>query len=501
MLQSAFEAWKSRDYQQYFDLMERASKRVPANAGILLDLGRAYGMRYDYAAASRCFEKAVNVARPKTDVLAMAGLHCRDFGRFEMAGRYFERAVEQPGAPPDTLVKLAELYERLRRLEDASKLVDQALQAAPTSAFGLLVRARLDRQAGRLVEAESTLRSFLTKSDPETWSTRIRGWYELGANLDRQGRYDDAMAAFLEAKALLRRNAEPYNAGQQQFYAYLKKVEESLQAETFRRWFDSGPLLPPTRRLALLCGHPRSGTTLLEQVLDAHPDIVSAEETLVFRDDVYLYTNRGFPQNTPMLQILEAMSQSALQQSRENYFRCMEMFLSNPIGSRLLIDKNPSLTTLIPAAIRIFPEIKFLVALRDPRDVCLSCFMQPLPLNPASSAFLTLERAVEAYASLMGFWRTIAPRIANPHLEIRYEDLVESLESVSRSVLKFLGVPWDERALHFAEHAQQKLVRSPTYVDVTKPVFKSAVGRWRNYQKYLEPYLEKLDSFVKAFGY
>ena len=87
------------------------------------------------------------------------------------------------------------------------------------------------------------------------------------------------------------------------------------------------------------------------------------------------------------------------------------------------------------------------------------------------------------------------------YLEIRYEDMVEDLESVSRKTLDFLGVPWDAGVLNFDEHARQKPVRTPNYADVTRPVFKTAAGRWRNYQKYLEPYLEKLEPFVKAFGY
>ena len=95
----------------------------------------------------------------------------------------------------------------------------------------------------------------------------------------------------------------------------------------------------------------------------------------------------------------------------------------------------------------------------------------------------------------------MAPRMRNPHLEVRYEEMVQDLESVSRRVLEFLGVPWDSRVLRFDEHARQKLVRSPTYADVTKPIFKGAVGRWRNYQKYLEPWLPTLEPFVKAFGY
>ena len=101
----------------------------------------------------------------------------------------------------------------------------------------------------------------------------------------------------------------------------------------------------------------------------------------------------------------------------------------------------------------------------------------------------------------MGIWRTLKPLVKNPWLEVRYEDMVEDLESVARKTLDFLGVPWDARVLGFDEHARKKVVRSPTYADVTQPVYKRAVGRWRNYQKYLEPHLEKLEPFVKAFGY
>jgi len=351
-----------------------------------------------------------------------------------------------------------------------------------------------------LDDAERVLRPLLAQTDPNSWSTRIRGWYELGAIFDRQGRYDEAMAALLKGKELLRPSAAHYIASQQSVHAHLKDAARDISADVLQRWFDLGEALEPPRRLALLCGHPRSGTTLLEQVLDSHPDIVSAEETPIFFE-TYLALKDGFPDGTSMLSVLESASPGRLVESRESYFRCMDLFHNKAIGDRLLIDKNPSLTTLIPGVIRVFPETKFLVALRDPRDVCLSFFMQPLPLNLTSAAYLSLEGTVEEYTSLMGIWRAMAPRMRNPHLEVRYEDMVEDLEAVSRRTLQFLGVPWDERVLRFDEHARKKLVRSPTCADVIKPVFKGAVGRWRNYEKYLEPLQEKLEPFVKAFGY
>jgi hypothetical protein len=259
--------------------------------------------------------------------------------------------------------------------------------------------------------------------------------------------------------------------------------------------------LTPRRRMAVLCGHPRSGTTLLEQVLDAHPEVVTAEETHLLHDEAYLPLSRDFPTSASILQVLEAAPESRLKRAREDYFRFMELFLRKPLGNKLLIDKNPALNVLIPAVARIFPEASFLVAIRDPRDVCLSCFMQPLTINPVSSAYLTLEGTTKQYASVMGFWRAILPRLKNPWLEIRYEDVVEDLEKSSRKALDYLKLDWNEEVLQFHLHARSRQVRSPSYAEVTKPVFKTAVGRWRNYQKYLEPWLEKLVPFIKAYGY
>ena len=512
MVLTADALWKKREFQKSIEILERASQMDPANARILLDLGSTYGLQYDYAAAERCFEKAVRVALRKTEALAAAGERCCHFNQYEMAERFFQRVVEQKDALPRALVKLAEIQERLHRLDAANELVERALHLDANNPLALLAKARLDRQAGRLEEAEKTLRSFLSKPSPNMrtlgWyelseaDTHVRGWYELGGVLDRLGRYDEAMAAFLEAKALLRPKAGRLITAQQENYRRIQEMRTGLTAEMLQRWFNSGQVLQPPCRLALLGGHRRSGTTLLEQVLDSHPDIISAEETTIFRDDACAPFTRRMVTDIYKLAVMGITSDETLQESRKRYFQSIERFLGQPVGNRLLLDKNPSLTFLIPNLIRVFPEIKFLVALRDPRDVCLSCFIQPFrPLNDTTCAYLNLESTVKEYTMMMGLWRTIAPLMKNPFLEVRYEDMVTDLESVARRTLDFLGAPWDARVLAFDEHARKKVVLSPTFADVVKPVYKGAVGRWRNYRKYFEPHLEKLAPFAKAWGY
>lgn len=504
MLQTAAGHWQRHEYDRYFAAMEGARRMDPGNHAILVDVGAKRGARCEYDAAEECFERAVSLAANKSEALAIAGLHCRNFNRYEMAERYLERAAGERNATPDTLAKLAEMCERLRRSAEAETAVGRALEIAPDNALALLVRARLDRVVGRVEEGERVLRTLLARSDEDSWSTRVRGWYELGANLDRQSRYDEAMAAFMQAKSLITGNAKPFAASQRVIHRKLRDAVTEITDDVLRAWQRQSVEMAagePLRRFAVLGGHPRSGTTLLEQVLDSHPQVVSAEETSIFFE-TYIWLRRDLPNDLGMKPGLDRFTPAQLRAARRDYFARMDRFVGSVTADRLLIDKNPSLTALVPAVLRVAPEARFLIALRDPRDVCLSCFVQPLPLNPTSSMFLTIEGTAEEYASMMGFWRGMSDRLpTGAAIEVRYEDLVDDLASVSKRVLEFLNLPWDDRVMRFNEHARQKLVRSPTYAEVARPISRGAIGRWRHYQKYLEPALAALEPFVKAFGY
>jgi len=499
MIQAANACCLRGDFQQGAKFFEQASRIGPANWQLLVQSGRAYLFNQDYADAERCFEKVVRIAPHNTEALAAIGRLSFEHHQRRMAEVYLRRASEQPDASPDTLARLAAIYERLHRLEDAAAMAERALQLDNGCALARLTQVKMCRQAGRLVEAERALRPLLTAADREF---RVRGFYELGGIYDRQGRYDEAMTTFLEAKALLLPDAPPLLAQMQTIIRNAKDMENNASVEMLQRWHDSGRELQPAHRLAFLGGHARSGTTLLEQVLDSHPDIVSADETFFFYFKGYDFLTRNLPEGTSVLAGLEAAQTDALRQARANYFRSMESHLGNPIGRRVLVDKNPTFQDLILGYVRIFPEIKLIVALRDPRDVVLSCFMLPhWPIGRGNVTFLNLEGTVETYTRTMGLWRTLKPLIKNPYLEVRYEDMVDDLASAARRTLDFLGVPWDPRVLAFYEHARNKVMHAPTYADVVQPIYKRAAGRWRNYQKYLEPHLEKLEPFVKAFGY
>ena len=417
-----------------------------------------------------------------------------------MAIGYFQRASQKKGVSIGALITLADIYIRDKRLDEAAELVARAAQMDRKDPRVLLEEAVLKRLRGHSPEAESLFRDLLANPAAGA-SVRIRALYELAGILDGEGRYDEAMTALLEAKAILRPHAAPYAATLQHMQNRAKEMEQTITTAVLDRWRADADKLQPLRRIALLCGHPRSGTTLLEQVLDAHSDVTSAEETKMMHDDAYLPLIRDFPEGTSILQALDSVPPSVIRHARENYFRCTELFLRRKIGSRLLVDKNPALNLMIPMVVRVFPETKFLIALRDPRDVVMSCFMQALPLTPISSAYLSLEGTVNQYANVMGFWLEMLPRMGDQWMYVRYEEMVDDLPAVARSVLEFLGVGFEDNVLKFYEHARTKRVTSPSHADVRKPLYRTAVGRWRNYEKYLEPYLPGLERFLKAFNY
>jgi tetratricopeptide (TPR) repeat protein len=496
----ANDAWEQQDYQKSFQLFGQAARKEPKNPTHLLNLALAYGKRYDYPTAERCIEKAVQISKDRAQTLSDAGQICLEFANYDMAIRCFQRSSQKKDVSIGALINLVDIYIRDKRLEEAAELVARAGKIDNKDPRVLLEEAVLLSLRGKVAEAELQFRDL--KANPgANESARICALYELAKILDAQGRYDDAMTALLEAKDLVRPHAAQQVAVLQHIQSRAGEMEQSITAAVLDRWRAGADKLQPKRRIALLCGHPRSGTTLLEQVLDSHSDIISAEETKLMHDDAYLPLIRDFPEGTSVLQALQTVPINVIRRARANYFRCMDMFLRQKIGGRLLVDKNPGINLLIPMVVRVFPETKFLISLRDPRDVIVSCFMQPLPPTPISSAYLSIEGTVKQYANVMGFWLDMLPRMGDQWIYVRYEEMITDLPAVARSALDFLGLPFEDNVLKFYEHARAKRVNSPSRDDVKKPLYKTAVGRWRNYERYLEPYLPALERFVKAFNY
>jgi hypothetical protein len=240
-------------------------------------------------------------------------------------------------------------------------------------------------------------------------------------------------------------------------------------------------------------GFPRSGTTLTEQVLAAHPAVRTLDEQPFLERAALELAAAGFeyPED------LERAPPSLIETLRRGYLER----IGDAGARRWTVDKMPLNLVYLPLARRLFPAARVVVALRDPRDVAVSCYAQVFRPNPAMVHFLTLEGTADLYVAVMGLWQTLRVGLDLPWLETRYEDLVGDFRSAAGRLLDFLDEPWDEAVTRFDQVARETPRSTPSYAEVTRPVHGGAVARWRAHARHLAPIEARLSPFVEAFGY
>jgi len=201
------------------------------------------------------------------------------------------------------------------------------------------------------------------------------------------------------------------------------------------------------------------------------------------------------------LETLNALPPSRRAELGRNYFKSLLREVPGERGVEFLLDKNPSPTASLHLFLRLFPELKVIIALRDPRDVLISCYFQNLMLTPTNANFLSLERTAKHYADLMDVWLRLRDLGGFDWIETRYEDVVATVEAEGKRVTEFLGLEWHPSQAAFQDQAGRKFVFSPTFNEVAKPVHQRAVGRWQNYAEALEAVQARLAPYCRAFGY
>jgi tetratricopeptide (TPR) repeat protein len=502
LTQVAGQAWAFNQRHKTIALLTEALRRDPENTGLHLKLASAHGRQRDYEKAELLLERLHHLAPRKASVNHQAAQVYVAIDRPDRAVECYRRCLElyrDDAKKSSALVELAAIYERRHDVESARAAIEEARKLDADNEEVLFQQALLDRRAGQIAQAETALRA-LAEDSARSPAVQTQAWYELASIWDGAGEYDDAFGALKSAKQIAAGYAGPHQAENRITLEKTRELAEQLDATAYERW-NAVAEQDTHFRMAVLTGHPRSGTTLIEQVLDSHDEAVSADEFDVVTHWIYLPIMSRFPVSQSVLSILDRVPPAVRQQARATYWQRSEAILNQPIGSRLLIDKNPAMTMLLPVINWAFPEAKMLIALRDPRDVVISCFMQRLQPNPISVNWLTLSDTVDFYAHMMRAWLAVRRHGTGRWIEFRYEDVVADLEGQARRIFEFLELPWDDKVLRFYEHAQAKTVRSPTYQDVTRPVYQKAIGRWQNYAKHLEPLMPKLEPFLKEFGY
>lgn len=480
-------------------IYRQLTQRYPGVPHLWIELATALAKELEFPAAMEALKQAAGLAVNDSALLILIGQEFHRLRRPDDARAAFERAVQTAPASVHARLSLAAWHERDRRLDDAWTQTDQALQIEPGSASARYYKAFIMHRQGRNAEAESLLRDLVPlELSPEV---KISALHLLAVVLDALGNYSEALKRLLASKAILRQTANAAALEQACDKADFRrrKLLAELTPGMIGQWrSEPGPPLP--YGLALLAGHPRSGTTLLEQILGAHPSINAIDEAEAFVAEIADPLTAPSPAPALNARGLAALSpQRALLRAR--YWKSLLREGAPAAGTNLILDKNPNVTGHLHLWLRFLPESKIVVALRDPRDVVISCFFQNLPLTPLSVNFLSLERTVQHYSGLMDVWLRTREVGGFDWLESRYEDVVANLESEGRRVTEFLGLSWDAAQARFHEAARKKMVFAPTYHDVTHSVHSRAMGRWRHYAEALEKVQPNLRPYLDAFGY
>lgn len=478
------------------------ARHFPSIPELWFELGNAATGDLDFAQATAAYRHALELAPNNAALLGMVGHQYLGLRQLDNARTSFERAVAADPDSVDARINLAVWFEKERRLQEAWKNVEACLAKHPRDDQARYFRALLLHRRKLNAEAETALRDLI-KDGPKYPYVKYAAPHLLGVVLDQLGQYAEAMNWLIKAKAQLRTIADisilekSYDEGDRR----RREVLACLTPEMIRRWRQEESLANEGYQTAFLGGHPRSGTTLLEQILDAHPDVLAFDEPLAFNQEILGQLEIPRLQGAAALANLDSLPSDQRAGLRQRYVKSLLREIEGDPSARMLLDKNPSPTMSLYYWLRVFPELKVIIALRDPRDVIISCFFLNLMLNAANVNFLSIERTARHYSDLMDVWLRLREMSGFDWLESRYEDVVTNLEKEGQKVTQFLGLKWHPNQARYHETARRKVLFAPTYHDVTQPVYTRAVGRWERYAEALEPVRETLAPYCRAFGY
>jgi hypothetical protein len=244
-----------------------------------------------------------------------------------------------------------------------------------------------------------------------------------------------------------------------------------------------------------MVGFPRSGTTLLEEILGTAPSVAATQERDGLADGM-----REFMGAPASLKRLAAARPGGLSHYRQLYRK--RLFAQGvDVDAAILLDKQPYNTMKLPLISKLFPSAKIIFSIRDPRDVVLSCFRRRFRMNPSNFELLTLEGAARFYDAVMQLAELYRGKLPLALHALRHEDLVADLEVEVQAVCRFTGVPWNKAMRDFAQARQRRAIATPSSTQISTGLNREGIGHWRHYKAPLAPVLPLLAPWAERFGY
>ena len=481
-------------YSEAIHLLTRAFEKNPSSPEISNNLANLYMVFGQLEEALLTFKRALDQNPKNVSINRNLALLHRNLGDSASAKNAARRAAIADPSKVDGLTIGAELLEHRADLEQAIRLLRFSLSGAPNNIDAVALMARSLRRVARVDEAIEFLKSSQQKLEgaPDIYKVL----FELGQAYQSKGNYKKAFSAFTSANKAQGKGVRSENIDPRRTFARLRELKL---------------ILPKTKSMAVtksigndgtddpvfMVGFPRSGTTLLDQVLDSHPRLSVLEERPLVSGIIRRMTSHGlkYPLDLPNL------DEQTIAGLREGYFDDRKRFLEIAPGT-VFIDKMPLNINEAILINKVFPKARFIVVLRDPCDVCLSCFTQAFELNDWMAVFNDIASTAELYNEVFDLWYDTVRNSSIPYHEVRYEELVNDLPATATKVLSFLNLPWSDNLKTYYKHARERgYLATPSHSQVTQPVYQHAVERWKLYGDDMKPIEKILERSRRRMGY
>ncbi len=477
--------------------LRRARELAPTDISVLNALGLVLQRLEAFREALELFEEVLRLAPDFPPAHYNRGAAMDALGQLEQAEAGYRQALElQPGHLA-AMAGLASIAGRRGQHQEARRLAEPVLEREPNYPDATMTVAAADLAEGAAARAEARIRALLADPRPSLLE-RALATSLLGDSLDAQGRIPMAFEAYSGAGRELKRvYADRFGRGQSTLDVadWLNNYFVTARPEAWAPRPASATNPDGAAGHVFLTGFPRSGTTLLEQVLASNPAVAALEEQDTLVDAV-----RAFMRAPTDMDRLAAAGDGELVPLREAYWRRVREAGVEANG-KVFVDKHPLNTLKLPLIARLFPEAKVLFARRDPRDVVLSCFRRRFQMNAPMYQLLTLESAAAFYAATMQLAARLDQILALDSLEVRHESLVADFEPVVRSVCDFVGLEWTEAMHGFADRTRDRAIATPSGAQLARGLSAEGVGTWKRYREQMQPVLPALEPWVRRFGY
>jgi len=482
------------EQQKAISCFEKAIQINPNYVEAHNNLGIIFKELEENQKAISCFEKAIQINPNYVEAHNNLGVVLKEVGEYQKAISCFEKAIETQPNFRLAHQNLMDIYEVTNQEKELRTAILKARTLLKDNPITKLFEGILLNRNEKFVEAKKCLETISFKASEI--NKEILRVSTLAKCYDRIGDTDKAFNYFKKAN-LLTQSTKMKNFDKNKYLQEIKIRKEFFKKSNIKKW----PALKQSDNEPspiFLIGFPRSGTTLLDTILRSHPLIEVVEEQFMVEQ---LINSLNQLPNSKFENIKEIENEQIIK-IRKTYFESLESQIQNKNNTKLYIDKLPLNIIYVGEIVRIFPNAKFIVSLRHPCDCVLSCFMQDFELNDAMANFLNLDDAAHLYDAVMNLWTQYTSIFSINYHEVKYENLIENFEPTVRSILNFLELSWDDSVLNYLITAKKRdRITTPSYYQVTKPIYSYAIGRWKRYKKQTSNIYPILEGWIKKFNY